>query len=174
MKIQRLYTLAWSLSLIIFFMSFGQAVVASESSEHSCERNSEHMQLGNFSLSLTVKDIEASRVFYEKLGFQKVGGDIDQKWLILKNGDTKIGLFQGMFEKNMMTFNPGWDSDRNTPDGFQDIRALQATLKSRGLKPITEIAQDNTQGPASFILEDPDGNPILFDQHVDSPESSDS
>jgi len=156
-----------------FFMSNGQDFVPCEWSEHLCERNGEYMQLGSFSVSLTVKNIESSRAFYEKLGFQKVGGDIDQNWLVLKNGDTKIGLFQGMFEKNIMTFNPGWDTDRKTPEGFQDIRVLQEALMSRGLKPLTEIDKE-TQGPASFILEDPDGNPILFDQHVESPESSGS
>ena len=127
------------------------------------------MQLGNFSTSLAVKDIESSRVFYEKLGFKQVGGNIEQNWLVLQNGDTKIGLFQGMFDKNMLTFNPGWDSDRKTPEGFQDIRELQEVLKSRGLSPATEI-EEGTHGPASFMLEDPDGNPILIDQHVESPE----
>lgn len=126
------------------------------------------MQLGNFSVSLAVKDIAASRAFYEKLGFVAVSGDQSQNWLVLKNENTKIGLFQGMFPRNTLTFNPGWDSDKNTLPNFQDVRELQAALKSKGLAP-EPAADEATSGPAYFMLMDPDGNPILFDQHVDRP-----
>lgn len=123
------------------------------------------MQLGAFSLSLTVKDIAASAAFYEKLGFTRFGGDISQNWLILKNGDTLIGLFQGMFEKNMLTFNPGWNQDAKPLDSFTDVRELQRELKAQGTPFISE-ADEGTTGPASFIVVDPDGNPVLVDQHV--------
>ena len=123
------------------------------------------MQLGNFSVSLAVKDLEASRSFYEKFGFKVVGGNAAQNWLVLKSGDTKIGLFQGMFEKNMLTFNPGWDSTAQKLPSFTDIRELQRQLKVQGvtLKP---EADESTTGPAHFMAVDPDGNPILVDQHV--------
>jgi predicted enzyme related to lactoylglutathione lyase len=123
------------------------------------------MQLGNFSLSLTVKDIHASLAFYEKLGFTKFHGDIDQNWLILKNGNCTLGLFQGMFEKNILTFNPGWDADARNLDSFTDVRDIQSNLKSQGVKITTEVVPGTT-GPGSMVLEDPDGNPILIDQHV--------
>ncbi len=123
------------------------------------------MELGAFSISLAVKDIEASREFYEKLGFQEFGGDASQNWLIMKNGGTVIGLFQGMFEKNMLTFNPGWDSNASKLNDYTDVRELQHRLKEQGVKLISE-ADESTVGPASFIVVDPDGNPILFDQHV--------
>ena len=123
------------------------------------------MELGAFSISLAVKDIQASRAFYEKLGFEDFGGDISQNWLIMKNGDTVIGLFQGMFEKNILTFNPGWDSNAQKLDTFTDVRELQRQLKERGVEFISQ-AEETTTGPASFIAEDPDGNPILVDQHV--------
>ncbi|QDT95581.1 VOC family protein [Gimesia aquarii] len=123
------------------------------------------MQLGAFSISLTVKDIEASRVFYEKFGFEIFGGDASQNWLILKNGDHIIGLFQGMFEKNTLTFNPGWDSNATQLNSFTDIRDLQRELKSQGV-PLVSEADETTTGPASFVAIDPDGNPILVDQHV--------
>jgi predicted enzyme related to lactoylglutathione lyase len=123
------------------------------------------MELGNFSISLTVKDIQASKVFYEKLGFEFFGGDISQNWLIMKNGDHAIGLFQGMFEKNMLTFNPGWDSNASQIDNFTDVRDLQRQLKAKGLEMIVE-ADESTTGPGSFMIVDPDGNPILVDQHV--------
>ena len=122
------------------------------------------MELGAFSISLAVKDIEASKTFYEKLGFKEFGGDISQNWLILKNGEYVIGLFQGMFEKNMLTFNPGWDQDAQTLDTFTDVRELQRQLKAQGVEFMTE-ADESTTGPASFLVLDPDGNPILFDQH---------
>lgn len=122
------------------------------------------MQLGAFSISLTVKDIEASRAFYEKFGFTVFGGDAAQKWLILKNGEVLIGLFQGMFENNMLTFNPGWDSNASPLPEFTDVRELQRRLKAQGVTLLTE-ADEQTTGPASFIAIDPDGNPILVDQH---------
>lgn len=123
------------------------------------------MQLGNFSLSLTVKDIQASKTFYEALGFKSFGGDIKQKWMILQNEQCTIGLFQGMFEKNMLTFNPGWDNKANKLESFTDIRELQKQLKAQGIPLLTE-ADETTTGPASFMLTDPDGNPVLIDQHV--------
>lgn len=123
------------------------------------------MQLGAFSISLAVKDIKASKDFYEKLGFKEFGGDITQNWLILKNGDHVIGLFQGMFDKNMLTFNPGWDQDTQKLDTFTDVREIQRHLKAQGIEFATE-ADENTTGPAYFMVVDPDGNPILFDQHV--------
>ena len=123
------------------------------------------MQLGNFSNSLAVKDIAASRAFYEALGFATMGGDAAQGWLILKNDSVVIGLFQGMFDRNLLTFNPGWDSSCNTLPSFTDVRDLQKQLKARGIVPVTE-ADESTTGPAHFIVVDPDGNPIMFDQHV--------
>ena len=122
-------------------------------------------ELGAFSVSLTVKDLEASKSFYQKLGFQVFAGDAAQNWLIMKNGDHVIGLFQGMFEKNILTFNPGWDQNGNTLDSFTDVRDLQRKLKEQGVNIETE-ADESTTGPASFIVIDPDGNPILIDQHV--------
>lgn len=123
------------------------------------------MQLGAFSISLAVKDLDASRQFYEKFGFTATGGDPTQNWLILKNGSTVIGLFQGMFEKNILTFNPGWDQNATKLERFTDVRELQRQLKARGVQFITE-ADEQTTGPASFVAMDPDGNPILVDQHV--------
>ncbi len=123
------------------------------------------MQLGNFSVSLAVKDIAQSRAFYEKLGFSVWGGDQAKHWLIMKNGSTVIGLFQGMFEHNIMTFNPGWDSDAQKLAEFTDIRALQRALKAQGV-PLLSEADEATSGPASFMTVDPDGNQILVDQHV--------
>jgi predicted enzyme related to lactoylglutathione lyase len=112
-----------------------------------------------------VKDIAASKAFYEKLGFREFHGDISQNWLILKNGDHAIGLFQGMFEKNILTFNPGWDSNAQKLNTFTDVRDLQRRLKAQGVELVSE-ADELTTGPASFIVVDPDGNPILVDQHV--------
>ena len=123
------------------------------------------MELGAFSVSFTVKDINASNEFYEKLGFEFFGGDITQNWVILKNGDTVIGLFQGMFDKNILTFNPGWDGNAQELDTFTDVREIQRQLKENGVEFASE-ADESTTGPASFIVVDPDGNPILFDQHV--------
>lgn len=123
------------------------------------------MELGAFSISLAVKDIQASKDFYEKLGFEVFGGDASQNWLIMKNGDHVIGFFQGMFDKNTLTFNPGWDSEANTLDTFTDVRDLQRHLRDQGVEFMAE-ADESTTGPASFIVVDPDGNPILVDQHV--------
>jgi catechol 2,3-dioxygenase-like lactoylglutathione lyase family enzyme len=123
------------------------------------------MELGAFSVSLTVKDLQASRKFYENLGFEIFHGDASQNWLILKNGDHVIGLFQGMFDKNMLTFNPGWDSNAQELDAFTDVREIQRKLKDQGVEFIDE-ADESTIGPASFLIIDPDGNPILVDQHV--------
>ncbi len=123
------------------------------------------MDLGAFSVSLSVKDIDLSRQFYEKLGFTVFGGDQSQNWLIMKNGDTIIGLFQGMFEKNILTFNPGWDQDAQPLTEFTDVRDLQKQLKEKGIEFSSET-DESTTGPASFVIVDPDGNPILVDQHV--------
>uniref|UniRef100_A0AAU2JHM9 VOC family protein n=1 Tax=Streptomyces sp. NBC_00049 TaxID=2903617 RepID=A0AAU2JHM9_9ACTN len=123
------------------------------------------MDLGAFSVSLTVRDLEASRAFYEKLGFAPFGGDPAQNWLILKNGDHVIGLFQGMFEKNMLTFNPGWDGNAKAVDSFTDIRDVQRELKAQGVEFVAEVDESGS-GPGSFLVVDPDGNPVLVDQHV--------
>jgi lactoylglutathione lyase len=122
------------------------------------------MQLGAFSVSLAVKDLEASRQFYEKFGFTAILGDASTGWLILKNADTVIGLFQGMFERNMLTFNPGWDQNAQPLEQFTDVRELQRRLKAQGVALVTE-ADESTTGPASFMAVDPDGNPVLVDQH---------
>jgi lactoylglutathione lyase len=123
------------------------------------------MELGAFSISLAVKDIAASQAFYEKFGFKVFGGDAAHNWLILKNGDHVIGLFQGMFDKNILTFNPGWDSNAKPVARFTDVRELQRQLKAQGVQLVAE-ADETTQGPASFMAIDPDGNPVLVDQHV--------
>lgn len=122
------------------------------------------MQLGAFSISLAVKDLAESKAFYEKLGFSKMEGDEEQNWLVLKNGSTVIGLFQGMFEKNMLTFNPGWDQGANPLERFTDIRQLQADLKAKNVHLESEVDEKGS-GPGSFVVIDPDGNPILVDQH---------
>lgn len=122
------------------------------------------MKLGAFSISLAVKDIAASRAFYEKLGFTAFGGNQDQRWLIMKNDTTLIGLFQGMFEKNMLTFNPGWDSDAKELASFDDVREIQKRLKASDVAPSVE-ADESTTGPAHIVVVDPDGNQILIDQH---------
>ncbi|USK56286.1 VOC family protein [Cytobacillus solani] len=122
------------------------------------------MKLGAFSVSLTVKDIHISKAFYEKLGFQVLGGNIDQNWLIMKNENCIIGLFQGMFEKNILTFNPGWDQNAENLESFTDIRDLQKQLKEKGVNILSE-ADESSEGPAHFTIEDPDGNQILVDQH---------
>lgn len=122
------------------------------------------MDLGAFSLSLNVKDLEASRAFYAKLGFEQMGGNAEQNWLILRNGDHVIGLFQGMFDRNMLTFNPGWDQSAESTESFTDVREIQKQLKEQGVA-LTMEAEEGTEGPASLMLVDPDGNPILIDQH---------
>lgn len=123
------------------------------------------MKLGAFSVSLSVKDIAASQAFYEKLGFQVFGGDAAQNWLIMKNEEHTIGLFQGMFEKNILTFNPGWDQNAHPLESFTDVRDIQRALKAQGLT-IENEADETTTGPASFVVLDPDGNLILIDQHL--------
>ena len=123
------------------------------------------MKLGAFSVSLSVKDIAASRKFYEKLGFRPVGGDPGENWQILRNGHVTIGLFHGMFEGNVLTFNPGWDSQARPIDEFTDVRKLQRRLKDQGIEMVSE-ADESGFGPASFVITDPDGNAILVDQHV--------
>lgn len=122
------------------------------------------LKLGTFSISLAVKDLATSRAFYKKLGFEKIGGN-DTNYVILRNGDATVGLFQGMFEKNILTFNPGWDAHCNKLSDFSDVRELQRRLREQGITPTT-AADEATTGPASLVLEDPDGNPILLDQHV--------
>ena len=123
------------------------------------------MDLGSFSVSLAVKDLSISQTFYEKLGFEVFGGDASQGWLIMKSPSCVIGLFQGMFEKNILTFNPGWDSSAQPLDTFTDVREIQEKLKADGIEFASE-ADETTTGPASFVILDPDGNPILVDQHV--------
>lgn len=123
------------------------------------------MELGAFSVSLVVKDIEVSRSFYEKLGFTPMGGDQSAGWLILKNGSTVIGLFQGMFEKNILTFNPGWDQSASPLASFTDVREVQKSLDAQGVE-ITTRADPDSSGPAHILLADPDGNVIMLDQHV--------
>lgn len=122
------------------------------------------MDLGSFSISLAVKDLATSRIFYEKLGFEAVGGDPQQNWLILRNGGHVLGLFEGMFENNILTFNPGWDQNGNELDPFTDVREIQRELKDRGVT-LNSEADAATSGPASLMLSDPDGNQILIDQH---------
>src|SRR6056297_2144875 len=123
------------------------------------------MNLGAFSISLTVKDLQISKDFYKKLGFNIFGGNEEHGYLIIKNGETIIGLFQGMFEKNILTFNPGWDTDARELDSYTDVRELQKELRSKGIE-FSQEADEETVGPAHFVIEDPDGNPILVDQHV--------
>lgn len=123
------------------------------------------MDLGAFSVSLAVKDLAASKAFYRALGFEPVAGDEAQKWLILRNGGTTIGLFEGLFERNMLTFNPGWDAQCNRLERFTDVRELQRRLRAQGIEPVT-AADESTSGPASLVVVDPDGNPVLLDQHV--------
>jgi catechol 2,3-dioxygenase-like lactoylglutathione lyase family enzyme len=138
-------------------------------SNHDKETNQDvPIQLGNFSVSLAVKDLQASKTFYEKLDFKPIGGNATQNWLIMQNGTTTIGLFEGMFEKNILTFNPGWNHKSETLPEFQDVRELQAILKARGIELSTE-ADATSSDPASFVITDPDGNPILVDQHVPKP-----
>jgi catechol 2,3-dioxygenase-like lactoylglutathione lyase family enzyme len=131
-------------------------------------RENKAMELGNFSVSLTVRDIKASKAFYEKLDFKEVSGKLEENWIVLQNGNARIGLFQGMLDKNILTFNPGWGPDKEILKNFQDVRELQRTLKARGLT-IAPEADETTEGPAYFMVADPDGNALLFDQHVPSP-----
>lgn len=152
-----------TVGVVLIGGAFVQAGAYSES------ERSERMDLGAFSISLAVEDLEASRSFYEKFGFEVFGGDASQNWLMLKNGDHVIGLFQGMFEDNILTFNPGWDQQGHELESFTDVRELQRQLKAQGVEIQTE-ADENSTGPASFVAVDPDGNPVLVDQHVSRPE----
>ena len=144
------------------------AIVATTTTPSAETKEKKAMELGNFSVSLTVKDIKASKAFYEKLDFKEVGGKLEENWIVLQNGNARIGLFQGMFDKNIMTFNPGWTKDKETLKDFQDVRELQRTLKARGIT-MADEADETTEGPAHFMVTDPDGNTILVDQHVPSP-----
>jgi catechol 2,3-dioxygenase-like lactoylglutathione lyase family enzyme len=151
---------------LVCFLGVG---VWAHTTHSSPETGEAPMRLGNFSVSLAVKDLGASRAFYEKLGFRAIGGDPAKNWLILQNETSTIGLFHGpMFDKNVLTFNPGWDRSSNTLPDFDDVRDIQRTLKSRGLT-LTAAADESSTGPASLMLLDPDGNPILIDQHVPRP-----
>ena len=143
-------------------------VTGSRPDETSNNTRKFDMQLGNFSISLNVKDVHASKEFYEKLGFKVSGGDLKRNYVVLQNETSTIGLYQGMFEKNSLTFNPGWDRDCKTLAEFQDVREIQQELKKRGLNPVV-AADESTDGPAYLTLVDPDGNPILIDQHVPKP-----
>jgi catechol 2,3-dioxygenase-like lactoylglutathione lyase family enzyme len=157
-------TVASALSCGIIGLFLGRA--GQPSADAKPERG--QMRLGNFSVSLTVKDIAKAREFYEKLGFRQCGGDQAQNWLVLENETARIGLFQGMFDKNLLTFNPGWDRDAKPLADFEDVREIQKELKSRGLGLKVE-ADEKTSGPAYLMVVDPDGNPILIDQHVPKP-----
>ncbi|UII79089.1 VOC family protein [Flagellimonas sp. CMM7] len=123
------------------------------------------MKLGAFSISLAVKDLQVSKTFYEKMGFTVFAGEMERNYLIMKNGNSLLGLFQGMFENNILTFNPGWDENAQTLDAFDDVRDIQKALKKNGVA-LTSEADETTSGPASFMVMDPDGNTILIDQHV--------
>lgn len=122
------------------------------------------MKLGAFSVSLNVSNILVSKAFYEKLGFEVMHGDVEQNWLIMKNGQTVIGLFEGMFEKNILTFNPGWNQEGDCVDPYTDVRDIQKKLRQEGIDLLDEV-DESTSGPGSIIIVDPDGNPIMFDQH---------
>ena len=140
-------------------------ILATNAPQNQPAKKDEPVQLGNFCISLTVKDIKASKAFYEKLDFKQVSGNLDQNWIVLQNGTTKIGLFHGMFDKNTLTFNPGWDSDASTLESFTDIREVQRQLKFLRVELVYEVDESGS-GPGSFLIVDPDGNPILVDQHV--------
>ena len=154
------------LLLIVLGLASWSATTPAGLTQETGTDRTPNMELGAFSVSLAVKDLAASRAFYEKLGFEEKGGNAAQNWLVLRNGTATIGLFQGMFEENIMTFNPGWNSDAKKLDEFTDIRELQRRMKAAGLE-LTSEADESTTGPASLTLADPDGNVILIDQHVD-------
>ncbi len=156
-----------SLLLVGFLSAICVAQSASRPTRNTANEGKQ-MSLGNFSVSLSVKDLEASHEFYEKLGFRVVFGNLADKMVIMQNETSTIGLFHGMFEKNMLTYNPGWDRDTKTLADFDDVRDIQKMLKERGIVPVT-LADESTTGPASLLVMDPDGNPILIDQHVPSP-----
>jgi lactoylglutathione lyase len=155
--------------VVALFLGGFAAMYAPKSAKKPAQQKGEApMQLGNFSVSLPVKDIAASRAFYEKLGFHQVGGNQAQKWLVMQNDTSTIGLFQGMFDKISLTYNPGWDRDKKTIENFTDVRDLQKELKKRGFE-LKNEADESSTGPAYVTLIDPDGNPILIDQHVPKP-----
>ncbi len=160
----------YAIPCLVLFVSYWaiDPVTGSRPDETSNNTRKSDMQLGNFSISLTVKDVNASKEFYEKLGFKVSGGDLKRKYVVLQNETSTIGLFQGMFEKNSLTYNPGWDRDKKTLAEFQDVREIQLELRKRGLNPVV-AADESTDGPAFLTLVDPDGNPILIDQHVPKP-----
>ncbi len=157
-------------SLILFLCCFVVYPVSGSKLNETIDNTNKDkaMQLGNFSISLTVKDVNASKEFYEKLGFKVSGGDLKHNYVVMQNETSTIGLYQGMFDKNSLTYNPGWDRDCKTLDKFQDVREIQQELKKRGLNPVVS-ADETTNGPAFLTLVDPDGNPILIDQHVPKP-----
>ena len=146
--------------ILFSFLLLSQLIFAQENNTS----NQKNMELGAFSISLKVKDIKKSVEFYEKLGFTYKGGNIDQNWIVLKNGNTVIGLFQGYIEENTLTFNPGWDQSASEVNPFTDVREIQKKLKEKGMK-VDREADEKTTGPEYIILKDPDGNPILIDQH---------
>jgi hypothetical protein len=157
----RIFLLAGAMAALI-------DMVAASTAPSTQAGENKTMELGNFSVSLAVKDIKASMAFYEKLDFKQVGGKLEKNWVVLQNGSARIGLFQGMFDKNILTFNPGWTKDKETLTDFQDVRELQSAFKARGIS-IETAADVTTTGPAYFEVTDPDGNTLLFDQHVPSP-----
>ena len=141
------------------------ATITTRSAETPGIKESKAMELGNFSVSLTVKDIKASKAFYEKLDFKEVAGKLEDNWIVLQNGNARIGLFQGMFDKNVLTFNPGWSGPGEEADEFTDVRAIKDALVAAGVDIVEDNTGDEPEGPAHLSLVDPDGNPILIDQH---------
>jgi catechol 2,3-dioxygenase-like lactoylglutathione lyase family enzyme len=158
---QREVSMRWHGILLAAVLGLGVGLGAGKLTYQQGERP---MELGNFSISLSVKDLAKSMAFYETLGFKKIGGEPKQNWVILQNSTATIGLFQGMFEGNLLTFNPGWDRNSKNTEPFDDVRDLQKRLKAAGIK-LTSEAPEDGKGPASFTLADPDGNVILVDQH---------
>jgi len=168
MKNILLITLGFGIALLLGFYPIDNSNKQNQndlmSVNNTITKNEEIMKLGAFSISLSVNDIKASKQFYENLGFKVLAGEIEKKYLIMKNENSLIGLFEGMFENNILTFNPGWDENGNNIESFNDIREIQSHLKGKGIKIDNEI-DPNTSGPASLTITDPDGNMILFDQH---------
>ncbi len=158
----------FALLATVFFVCTMIPATGSRPDTNAADTTKQGLQLGNFSVSLTVKDINASKAFYEKIGFQQIGGDVKSHYVIMQNQTCTIGLFQGMLDKNTLTFNPGWDRDSKTLPQFQDVREIQRIVKEKGLTPVV-AAEESGIGPAFMTLVDPDGNPILIDQHVPKP-----
>jgi catechol 2,3-dioxygenase-like lactoylglutathione lyase family enzyme len=156
--------------VIMAILGFDPQTSSDISIKHSNSKEKSNMQLGNFSISLAVKDLQASKAFYEKLGFRLIHGEPKANWVIMQNETCTIGLFQGMFDKNTLTFNPGWDRSGKTLSDYTDVREIQKELKSIGITPVV-AADETTKGPAFLTLVDPDGNPVLIDQHAPTPES---